>query len=182
MKYGTKDGAYHRLWQDPFGLYTTLCVGISPENGFFVGADPVLNSPTRFFISKEFKQHHVDAVHREGWHAWERFVQPRRVQLARASGAQDLFDPVDVEGFADGHEVLVGGTADHFLRYVLFERDALGEDQGHRQLVAEQAGRRNVGLTSAVREGSSLLTTPSPRRLHDLEREFEASVTTISLR
>src|SRR5262245_43373211 len=24
VKYGTKDGRFHHLWQDPYGLYTTL--------------------------------------------------------------------------------------------------------------------------------------------------------------
>jgi hypothetical protein len=46
VKYGAKDGRLHPLWQDPFGLYTTLFVGIDPELGFFVGADPVLHNPT----------------------------------------------------------------------------------------------------------------------------------------
>jgi len=51
VKYGSKDGKLHALWQDPFGLYVTLFLGINPEQGFFVGADPVLHSPTKFFIS-----------------------------------------------------------------------------------------------------------------------------------
>src|SRR5687768_1216793 len=40
LKYGTKDGELHELWQDPYGLYTTLLVGINPQQGFFVAADP----------------------------------------------------------------------------------------------------------------------------------------------
>jgi len=31
LKYGSKDDRLHELWQDPFGLYTTLLVGINPE-------------------------------------------------------------------------------------------------------------------------------------------------------
>jgi hypothetical protein len=62
----------HELWQDPFGLYTTLLVGINTERGFFVGAGPVLHSPTRLFISLEFKQHHVDEILEHGWYTWER--------------------------------------------------------------------------------------------------------------
>jgi hypothetical protein len=78
MKYGSKtDGGHHHLWQDPVGLYTTLLVGVDPEAGFFVGADPVLHSPTRFFISVEFKQAHVESILRQGWHAWEREHQGR---------------------------------------------------------------------------------------------------------
>src|SRR2546428_4947630 len=95
IKYGSKDGRSHPLWQDPFGLYTTLFVGINPEQGFFVGADPVLHSPTKFFISLEFKQTHADSIVADGWHVWER---DRR--------ANDE-EPV---------EVLVGGTPGYFPR------------------------------------------------------------------
>lgn len=181
VKYGSKDGRLHHLWQDPFGLYTTIFLGINADEGFFVGADPVLNSPTKFFISKEFKQEHVDEVLARGWHAWER--DQRRV---------DSPDPV---------EVLVGGTSDQFLRYVLFEREVLGEDQGHRQLIAERyaeaplsggalfAGARDVARGRAARgvPGVIEMTRASPRRvaeeallpsvpadaLHRLEREFD---------
>src|SRR5262245_51875099 len=45
LKYGSKDGKLHEIWQDPYGLYTTLLLGINPQSDFFVGADPVLNSP-----------------------------------------------------------------------------------------------------------------------------------------
>ena len=118
IKYGSKDGELHSLWQDPSGLYTTLFLGINPQLGFFVGADPVLNSPTRFFISKEFKQERVDRILQDGWHAWEREQLP---------GRHD--EPT---------EVMVGGTMENFLRYVLFEREAVSEDQGHRHPLAEQ--------------------------------------------
>ena len=76
LKYGSKDGKLHRIWQDPFGLYTTLLVGINPEQGFFVGADPVLNSPTRLFISKEFKETHAQRILADGWLAWDRDQRP----------------------------------------------------------------------------------------------------------
>lgn len=157
VKYGSKDGRRHRLWQDPHGLYVTLFCGINPEQGFFVGADPWLHSPTRFFISVEFKQEQVDEVLRKGWHAWER---------DRRGG--DLAEPV---------EVLVGGTAQHFLPYVRFEREALREDQGHRHLLAERVGS---GLLLPPRAGRiavpsppALLLAPSAERVHALAREFE---------
>jgi hypothetical protein len=154
VKYGSKDGRLHSLWQDPFGLYTTLFLGINPENGFFVGADPVLNSPTRFFISKEFKQEHVNEVLTSGWHAWER--DQRRAQVA---------DPV---------EVLVGGTREHFLRYVLFEREVRGEDQGHRQLVAERFANETLHPSaSALTVGQGPMPWVSSERMHALEKEFE---------
>jgi len=32
VKYGSKEhGAVHELWQDPFGLYTTLLVGVNTD-------------------------------------------------------------------------------------------------------------------------------------------------------
>lgn len=31
IKYGSKDGQLHELWQDPYELYTTLFVGINPR-------------------------------------------------------------------------------------------------------------------------------------------------------
>ncbi len=118
IKYGGKAGALHDIWQDPFGLYTTLFLGINPEHGFFVGADPVLNSPTRFFISKEFKRDHVEEIRRDGWAVWER---ERRL-----------------DGSNTGFEVMVGGNATTFFRYVLFEQEARGEDQGTRHFLAER--------------------------------------------
>src|SRR5690606_41297908 len=72
VKYGTKDGQLHELWQDPDGLYTTLFMGINLERGFFVGADPVLHSPTKHFISIQFKEEHAAEIERTGWHWWER--------------------------------------------------------------------------------------------------------------
>jgi hypothetical protein len=105
------------LWQDPYGIYTTLLVGINPDLGFFVGADPVLHSPTRFPISIEFNDAAVKEIVARGWHAWER------------DGGVDKDRPV---------EILVGGTADSLLHYLAFERTALGQDQGHRHLLADK--------------------------------------------
>ncbi len=131
LKYGSKDGLFHELWQDPFGLYTTLLAGINPEMGFFVGADPVLHSPTRLFISVEFKERHVEEILAKGWYAWERERQ-------RAPE-----EPV---------EVLVGGIPKSFLSYVRFEREAMGEDQGHRQLLAERDLKAKPTVHALARE------------------------------
>lgn len=151
VKYGSKDGALHEIWQDPYGLYTTLFLGIDPDLGIFVGADPVLHNPTRLFISIEFKRHDVAAILAKGWHAWER---ERR---------QSTEEPV---------EVLVGGTSASFLDFIRFERAALGEDQGHRQLLAEkrlflEAGERSPAPMS--------LAPPLPANVHALAREFALS-------
>jgi hypothetical protein len=157
VKYGSKDGRLHDFWQDPFGLYTTLLVGIDPELGIFVGADPVLHSPTRFFISIEFKRPHVESILRSGWYFWER----DRRQTDYLTG------PV---------ECLIGGTQSNFLRYVRFEREALGEDQGHRQLLAERSSpspAASVGIIG-VRD-----TGDANGRLHILAEEFDLSETEV---
>ncbi len=149
VKYGGDDKRLHALWQDPYLLYTTLFCGIDLERRLFVGADPVLHSPTRFFISIEYKQHRADAILKTGWQCWERDHR-----------AQDD-KPI---------EVLVGGTSRSFLRYVDFEREAVGEDQGHRMLLAERKPDTRA-VTNVVT--SPTLVLPGPAHLHDLAREFE---------
>jgi hypothetical protein len=131
IKYGSDFASLHEIWQDPCGLYTTLLVGINPELGFFVGADPMLHNPTRFSISIEFKQHRADEILRTGWHVWER----EKIGLPE--------EPV---------EVLAGGTASSFLSYLRFEREAFAEDQGHRQLLAEKATRNRSTVHSLAKE------------------------------
>src|SRR6266540_2964447 len=42
IKYGIKDSREHLIWQDPYGLYTTLFLGIDPDRDIFIGADPIL--------------------------------------------------------------------------------------------------------------------------------------------
>lgn len=155
VKYGSRDGREHDLWQDPYGLYTTLFLGINPELGIFVGGDPVLHSPTKMYISIEFKQRHVQEIMKSGWLAWERECKDRRIDAG----------PV---------EVLVGGRRESFLSYIRFEREALAEDQGHRQLLAERLGRIPPPVSMQVEE-RHVFTVPPPARLHDLVREFELS-------
>lgn len=150
LKYGSKDGALHPLWQDPFSLYATLLLGIDPDRGIFVGYDPVLHSPTKFFISLEFKREHVSAILKDGWTWWER---DRKKQSE---------DPV---------EVVVGGGHADFLRYIRFERDALGEAQGHRALAADKPALSLVSYLPAADLGQS----PDAARLHALAAEFQLS-------
>lgn len=154
IKYGSDKKDYHDLWQDPLGLYTTLLIGIDTEEGIFVSADPVQNSPTRFFKSIEFKDHHAEQIHSSGWFPWERHV--------RYSSSR----PDD----SDRYEVLVGGRQDEILRLIRFEREALGEDQGHRHWLAEQSASSYGGLTIDDTDPERLVT---PSRLHTLAREFE---------
>lgn len=149
IKYGSKNGGPHEIWIDPSGLYVTLFLGINPTEGFFVAADPVLHNPTKFFISLEFKQRDVEQVLARGWHCWER---DRRNE-------EESLEPV---------EVLVGGTASSFIRLVRFERDCLGEDQGHRQLLAERDPSEIWTPTGPID-----LSTARHDRIHELAREFE---------
>ncbi len=151
VKYGAKGaGEPQPIFHDPYGLYTTLFVGINPEQNFFVAADPWLHNPTKFFISIEFKDHDVERVLERGWWAWER---ERRAESD---------EPV---------EVLVGGTRDQFLRYVYFERAALREAQGHRHWLAENI--EHVASFSVVRTTKVEVELARPANLHALTREFE---------
>jgi hypothetical protein len=122
VKYGSKDDYAddnaHVLWQDQLGLFTTLLIGIDIDEKFFVAADPVLHSPTKFFIRLEFKDEHAAQIKLNRWHSWE-----RERRAARTTGPT---------------ESLVGGTVERILDLIRFERAALGLDPGHRQLMAEK--------------------------------------------
>ncbi len=150
LKYGTKTGEEHELWQDPYGLYTTLLMGVSPEEEFFVGFDPVLHNPTKHFISLEFKESFVDEVQKKGW------AQEERQRQAK--------------GFDEPVEVIVGGKPPSILDYIRFEREAVGEDQGHRALLAEN---RSTILRPAATTSIDV-ATDSPY-VHALAGELELS-------
>lgn len=151
IKYGSKsdfaDHNEHLIWQDPMGLFTTLLVGIDPEGGFFVAADPESHNPTKFFIRLEFKDEHAEAITRDGWHAWER---------ERRTGPM-----------AEPAEVLVGGRKESFLDLVRFERAAYGLAPGDRQLLAEK--RELIGR---VRRGEIEDGMLGDVASHPLLREF----------
>ena len=157
VKYGEKDGKLHRIWQDPFGLYTTLFVGINPEAGFFVGVDPEMHNPTRFFISVEFKDAHAQAILDGGWHAWEREKR--------------------LHPFAEPVEVLVGATKRRLLDYIRFERVAQGLDPGHRQLLADKVGSGQ--MPGALTGPAATTTAPKGEAMHELARELEMSETEV---
>ncbi len=108
----------HRLWQDEFGLFTTLFLGIDVDENFFVAADPVLHSPTKFFIRLEFKDRHAEEIKKRGWYAWKRERRATKTQ------------PEDFEA-------LVGGARDRVLDLVRFERSMKGSSQSDRLKVAQ---------------------------------------------
>lgn len=153
IKYGSDFDSLHDIWHDPYGLYVTLFLGINPEKQFFVAADPVLRNPTRFSVSVEFKDAHVEAVLKNKWHAWER---------ERHSGNKPSDEPL--------FEALVGGTADQFLRLVRFEREAWSEEPGERQYLAEHFAE--TPLTTAGKELLAPRPIISAERLHALAEEF----------
>jgi len=150
VKYGSKDGEFHEIWQDPNGLYVTVFLGIDPALGVWVAADPVLHNPTKMFISIEFKRRHAEEARRHGWVTWER--ESRLV----------LGQPI---------ETMIAGNASAFLQLVRFERAALGLDPGNRMLLASNFPGL-AGLPPAARPP----TAPPPaseQDLHELERQFE---------
>lgn len=156
VKYGPRPDEPQPLWVDEYGLYTTLFLGISHDAGFFVGADPAIHNPTKFFISVEFKEEHVTAIRKKGWHAWERERRQR--------GAET--EPI---------EVLVGGQRKRFLDYIRFERAAERLDPGNRQLLAEKWMDRPAIATSRLPAGAPI-AAPS---VHAIAREFEMSETQV---
>ncbi len=168
IKYGGDLSGLHELWQDPYGLYVTLLVGINPELGFFVAADPNLHNPTRFSVSVEFKEAHVSQTLRERWLAWERerrggvaHPQRRRTKRPMTEQGEPLF------------EALVGGTSEHFLQLVRFEREAFAEEPGERHYIADHF--LDSSLVTASRDLVAAPPTISPQRLHSLAQEFALS-------
>lgn len=153
IKYGGDLSGLHEIWQDPYGLYVTLLVGINPEMGFFVAADPVIRNPTRFSVSVEFKAEQAEAILGRKWFAWERERRP---------GKQPRDEPL--------FEALVGGTADQFLRLIRFEREAWGEEPGERHYLAEHFV--DTALISASQELLAARPEISPQHLHALAKEF----------
>jgi hypothetical protein len=153
IKYGGDLSGYHEIWQDPYGLYVTLLVGIDPELQFFVAADPVLRNPTRFSVSVEFKEKQAKDILRRRWIAWERERRP-----GKKATEEPLF------------EALVGGTADQFLRLIRFEREAWGEAPGERHYLAEHFADRALVTASP----GLVASTPaiSAEHLHALAKEF----------
>lgn len=118
VKYGSDPKSTLAVEQDPSRLVTTIFVGIDVERGVMVAADPLLHHETPMFISVEFKRRDVEQVVRKGWHTWER------------DSSRRTDEPV---------EVLVAVKRDRVLDLIRFERAASGLDQGHRQLLAENA-------------------------------------------
>ncbi|MDP3070667.1 MAG: hypothetical protein Q8N18_10275 [Opitutaceae bacterium] len=128
VKYSSKTGSLHHLWQDPYMLYTTLFCGIDLESGIFVAADPILHTPIKLPLTLEFSSKCIPEIQRKGWIAWE-------------------FEPRD-----GPIEIVVTGTANHFLRLARFEREALREDTGIRHMLADRAAFDYFSLTGPIQK------------------------------
>lgn len=155
IKYGGKasyaDDNAHELWQDPLGMFTTLLVGIDPESGLCISADPIVHSPTKFFIRLEFKDEQAEAIAARGWHAWERIKRNTPADAPRV-------------------ETLVGATKARFLDLVRFERAARGLDPGNRLILAE--GHALSLPTSRVAQGSDGASALQMAAQHPLVKQF----------
>lgn len=157
IKYGSKesyaDENSHDLWQDPMGMFTTLLLGIDPVTGFCVSADPIIHSPTKFFIRLEFKDEHVEEILARNWYPWERAKQNAPNHSFRI-------------------ETLVGARRAHFLDLIRFERAVRGADPGDRYIVAQ--GHMRALPTSAVTRihEPGLIAAASD---HPLVKQFELS-------
>lgn len=130
VKYGgnLRDG-HLDVAVDRHGLITTLFLGIDIERGFFVAADPLMNTPAPMSRSIEFKSSNVEAILDTGWAAWER---DRRPGKAKTRPTADLED--------QRTEVLVGGRQEKLLDLIALERLAVGLDPGERNLIADKIG------------------------------------------
>lgn len=158
IKYGSKESYQHEntheLWQDPLGMFTTLLVGIDPESGFCVSADPIVHNPTKFFIRLEFKDEHADAIATHGWFAWERVKRITPLNAPRV-------------------ETLVGATRERFLDLVRFERAARGLDPGNRLILAE--GHTHSLPTSRVTNNKPDDQMIELAQTHPLAKQFGLS-------
>jgi hypothetical protein len=158
IKYGGKasyaDHNSHELWQDPLGMFTTLLIGIDPVRGFCVSADPIVHSPTRFFIRLEFKDESAEAVQSSGWYAWERVKRNTPVDAPRV-------------------ETLVGATKERFLDLVRFERAIRGVDPGNRLILGESYAF-SLPKTRTFREPETVDLTKIAET-HPLAKQFALS-------
>jgi hypothetical protein len=117
---------------DPRALITTIFLGIDPERGVFIAADPVMNNPSPMSRSVEFKAHNVDEILASGWSAWER---ERKSPRTKTRPTADVDEDTRVQ-------LLVGGVQERLLDLIQLERLARGLDTGERHLLADKLAQR----------------------------------------
>lgn len=159
IKYGGDLKGVLEVAVDPLGLTTTIFIGIDPERGIFVAADPIMNNPSPMSRSVEFKTGHVAEMLSRGWFAWDR---PRKDAKTTTRRSHELLPDVRTE-------VLIGGRQERLLDLILFERVAQGLDPGDRHLLADKF-RDLRGKEAASKVSHSLLDELSltPEALLDL--------------
>jgi hypothetical protein len=139
VRYGSEESWHaeeHPLGRDVAGVDVTVVLGVHVQDGVLLGLDPLRYEPLPMGISIEFKDEHVEAALRTGWHVWERENRPGAVPEARAPA---------------GLETLVAFSPDRLLDYVRLERQAsaLGLDPPLRYRAAVAAGERAPAAGSA---------------------------------
>jgi hypothetical protein len=131
VKYGSDLKTILEVAIDPHQLITTIFLGIDPERGIFVAADPLMNTPAPMSRSIEFKVEHVEAILSGGWAAWERDRRPPKSRDRASFYDEDLRT-----------EILVGGMQDRLLDLIALEQIARGLDPGERHLIADKLRAR----------------------------------------
>ncbi len=132
IKYGSDLSGVLHVATDPHELVTTIFLGIDPQRGVFVAADPLMNTPSPMSRSVEFKAERIDQALAEGWAAWERERFPGKSKHRPTLDLEDLRT-----------EVLIAGRRDRLLDLIALERVARGLDPGERHLVADMMQERS---------------------------------------
>jgi hypothetical protein len=146
IKYGGDLSGVIDVAVDPFGLTTTLFIGVDLERKLFVAADPLMNNPSPMSRSVEFKTENVDQILANGWCAWERDRHDAKTTTRRAF---ELLPDVRTE-------ILIGGKQERLLDLILLERIASGLDPGERHLLADKF-RALPGAAAASKVSHKLL-------------------------
>jgi hypothetical protein len=159
IKYGSDLSGVIDVAVDPFGLTTTLFIGVDLERRLFVAADPLMNNPSPMSRSVEFKTENVEQILANGWCAWERDRHDAKTTTRRAF---ELLPDVRTE-------ILIGGKQERLLDLILLERIARGLDPGERHLLADKF-RALPGAGAASKVSHKLLDelSVSPEALLDL--------------
>jgi hypothetical protein len=150
IKYGGELKGVLEVAVDPSAVITTIFLGIDPERNIFVAADPLMNAPSPMSRSVEFKTHHVDAIKKDGWVAWER---DRRPPKTKTRPTPEVDEDARIQ-------ILVGGTRERIFDLILLERLALGLDPGERHLLADRL---------AARPSTQAVASASHRLLEELD-------------
>jgi hypothetical protein len=124
VKYGSEFKREHHIFIDPTRERITLMFGVHLREKLFIAVDPAMHNPTWFSRSLEFKTPDLEAAKASGWHGWERDRSTVRRKLLIPQQSNET-------------EILLGFTAEHFLRYIEFEKVATGFDAGERLLLLE---------------------------------------------